>query len=302
MPRPRTVTTASSGLVLIDKPAGLTSQQAVVRVRKALGAQRAGHTGTLDPFATGLLIVLVGRATRLAPYVADEPKEYEALVRFGAEIDTDDATGSALRTADAPSQQDVASAITELTGALEQVPPVFSAKHVDGERAYALARRGVRTELRPVQVRVDRWDVLTQSSDSIRVRITCSGGTYIRALARDLGRLTSSAAHCAELRRLRCGPFKVSDAILPDAASAADVQPPLAAVPELPTEHLEADAALGVAHGRPTLATVPGDWAALVRDDTELVAIAERANNLWLPRVVLVDPVLPSTQHPAPST
>lgn len=289
------MTTASSGLVLIDKPAGLTSQQAVVRVRKALGAQRAGHTGTLDPFATGLLIVLVGRATRLAPYVADEPKEYEAVFRFGAETDTDDATGTMLRTAGAPSEGAVTSAIAELTGDLEQVPPAFSAKHVDGERAYALARRGVRTELRPVRVRVDRWDVLTQTSDSIRVRITCAGGTYIRALARDLGRLTSSAAHCAELRRLRCGPFEVDDAIVPDAASAADVRPPLAAVPELPTEHLDADAALGVVHGRPTFATVAGEWAALVNDSAELLAIAERAENLWLPRVVVAEPLAPST-------
>jgi tRNA pseudouridine55 synthase len=281
------VTTASSGLVLIDKPAGLTSQQAVVRVRKALGAQRAGHTGTLDPFATGLLIVLVGRATRLAPYVADDPKEYEALFHFGAETDTDDATGTVLRTASTPSERAVTSAITELTGDLEQVPPAFSAKHVDGERAYALARRGVRTELRPVRVRVDRWDVLAQTSDAIRVRITCSGGTYIRALARDLGRLTTSAAHCAELRRVRCGPFQVEDAILPEAASAADVRPPLAAVPELPTEHLDAAAALGVAHGRPADATVAGEWAALVNHDAQLIAIAQRAENLWLPRVVL---------------
>lgn len=281
------MTTASSGLVLIDKPAGLTSQQVVVRVRKALGAQRAGHTGTLDPFATGLLIVLVGRATRLAPYVADEPKEYEALFRFGAETDTDDATGSALRTAGAPSEEAVTSAILELTGDLEQVPPAFSAKHVDGERAYALARRGVRTELRPVPVRVDGWDVLAQTGDSIRVRITCSGGTYIRALARDLGRLTTSAAHCAELRRLRCGPFRVDDAVLPDTATAADVRPPLAAVPELPTQHVDAAAALGIAHGRPANATVAGEWAALVNDGTELVAIAQRANDLWLPRVVL---------------
>ncbi len=281
------MTTASSGLVLVDKPAGLTSQQAVLRVRKALGAQRAGHTGTLDPFATGLLIVLVGRATRLAPYVADEPKEYEALFRFGAETDTDDATGSVLRTAGAPPEEAVTSAITELTGDLEQVPPAFSAKHVDGERAYALARRGVRTELRPVRVHVDRWDVLAQTGDSIRVRITCSGGTYIRALARDLGRLTTSAAHCAELRRLRCGPFRVEETILPDAATAADVRPPLAAVPELPTQHVDAAAALGIAHGRPASATVAGEWAALVNDGAELVAIAQRANDLWLPRVVL---------------
>ena len=146
-----------------------------------------------------------------------------------------------------------------------------------------------------MRVRVDRWEVLAQSGDSIRVRITCSGGTYIRALARDLGRLTESAAHCAELRRLRCGPFQVDDAILPDTATAADVRPPLAAVPELPTQHVDASAALGITHGRPASATVAGEWAALVNDGAELVAIAQRANDIWLPRVVLVDPVVPTT-------
>lgn len=281
------MTTASSGLVLVDKPAGLTSQQAVVRVRKALGVQRAGHTGTLDPFATGLLLILVGRATRLAPYVADEPKEYEALIRFGAETDTDDVTGAPLRTAPIPNQAAITSAIAALTGDLEQVPPAFSAKHVDGERAYDLARRGVRVQLRPVRVRVERWNVLAQSSDSLRARITCSGGTYIRALARDLGRLTKSAAHCAELRRVRSGPFSVDEALAPDVVQDAHIRPALAAVPGLPTQHVDAAAALGIAHGRPTNATVAGEWAALVKDEAELIAIAQRADDLWLPRVVL---------------
>ncbi len=283
------MTSLSSGLVLVDKPAGLTSQQAVARVRKALGAQRAGHTGTLDPFATGLLIVLIGRATRLAPYVTDEPKEYEALFRFGIETDSDDATGTSLRTAATPTAVAVMSAIAALTGDLEQVPPAFSAKHVDGERAYHLARRGVRAELRPARVRVDRWDVLAHTSDSLRVRITCSGGTYIRALARDVGRLTQSAAHCAELRRVRSGAFSVDAAVAPDIVETAHVRPALAAVAGLPTEHLDATAALGITHGRPIAATVTGAWAALVKDGTELVAVAEREENRWCPRVVLQD-------------
>ncbi len=285
----RSVTSTNSGLVLVDKPAGVTSQQAVVHVRQALGVDRAGHTGTLDPFATGLLLVLVGRATRLAPFVEDEPKEYDALISFGVETDTDDVTGEAVRTAAAPSETAVRDAIVALTGDLDQIPPAFSAKHVDGRRAYALARRGTPAELRPVRVRVERWDVLSQTAASLRARIRCLSGTYVRALARDLGRLTNSAAHCAELRRLRCGAFSVVDAVTPDGATLMHVRPALAAVAGLPTQELDDAVALGIAHGRAAIATVEGDRAALVKEG-ELLAIAERAGDQWLPRVVLSDP------------
>ncbi|MGQ0640712.1 MAG: tRNA pseudouridine(55) synthase TruB [Gemmatimonadaceae bacterium] len=287
--QPQIVTSASSGLVLVDKPAGLTSQQAVVRTRKMLAVERAGHTGTLDPFATGLLLVLLGRATRLAVFVQDEPKEYEALIRFGVETESDDATGAPVRTAPLPRDAAIADAIAHLTGDIEQTPPSFSAKHIDGKRAYRLARKGVATELRPVRVRVDSWQVLARTADCVRARVICAGGTYIRALARDLGRLTNSAAHCAELRRVRCGTFTVTDAVLPDAVRPEHVRPALAAVAGLPTQPVDAGQALGVAHGRPAGATVAGQWAALVRDDTELLAVAERRGDEWHPRVVLCD-------------
>lgn len=283
------MTSTNSGIVLVDKPAGVTSQQAVVRVRKALGADRAGHTGTLDPFATGLLLVLVGRATRLASFVEDEPKEYETLIRFGVETDSDDGTGETVRTAPLPDAAAVRDTINALTGDLDQAPPAFSAKHVDGRRAYALARRGTPAELRPVRIRVERWDVLGQTEDSLRARISCYRGTYIRALARDLGRLTKSAAHCAELRRVRCGAFSVDDAVLPDGATPAHMRPALTAVAGLATQEVDEAGALGIAHGRATAATVAGDRAALVKDG-ELLAIAERSGDHWLPRVVLYDP------------
>lgn len=283
------MTSTNSGIVLVDKPAGVTSQQAVVRVRKALGVDRAGHTGTLDPFATGLLLVLVGRATRLASFVEDEPKEYETLVRFGVETDTDDMTGETVRTAPLPDEAAVREAIATLTGDLDQEPPAFSAKHVAGRRAYALARRGTPAELRPVRVRVERWDVLGHTQDSLRARIRCYSGTYIRALARDIGRLTKSAAHCAELRRVRCGAFSVDDAILPDSATPAHVRPALSAVAGLARQEVDEAGALGIAHGRATPASVLGDRAALVKDG-ELLAIAERSADQWLPRVVLFDP------------
>ncbi|HEV8362360.1 MAG TPA: tRNA pseudouridine(55) synthase TruB [Gemmatimonadaceae bacterium] len=283
------MTSASSGLVLVDKPAGVTSQQAVVHVRRSLGVDRAGHTGTLDPFATGLLLVLVGRATRLAPFVQDEPKDYEALIRFGVETDTDDVTGEAVRTSGPPNDTVVREAIAALTGDIDQVPPAFSAKHIDGRRAYALARRGKPPELRPVRVRVERWEILSLTAGALRARIRCRSGTYIRALARDLGRLTESAAHCAELRRLTCGAFSVAAAVPPDGATMAHLRPPLAAVAGLATQELDDAAALGIAHGRATSASVAGDRAALVKGG-ELLAVAERDGDRWLPRVVLSDP------------
>jgi tRNA pseudouridine55 synthase len=201
-----------------------------------------------------------------------------------------------MREAAPPDESAVIHAIPELTGDISQVPPAFSAKHVEGQRAYKLARKGVPADLKPAHVRVDRWAIIEHAGNALRVRITCGSGTYIRALARDLGRLTHSAAHCAELRRVRCGPFSVTDAVLPDAVTAGDLRPALMALAGLPAERIDAAAALGVAHGRPAAATVAGDWAALVTEDTELLAVAQREGTSWHPRIVLRDP-----QRPAPS-
>src|SRR5512146_906470 len=136
-PAPATPTTELGGFLLVDKPAGITSHDVVSHVRRATAVERVGHAGTLDPFATGLLVVLVGRGTRLIPYIDGEPKVYEATIRFGAETATDDATGNVTRTARLPSEADVAGAITRLTGVIDQVPPAYSAKKVAGTRAYA---------------------------------------------------------------------------------------------------------------------------------------------------------------------
>lgn len=199
------------GLLLVDKPAGMTSHDVVQHVRRIYGERSIGHLGTLDPFATGLLVLLLGRATRLATFIDTEPKVYEATIKFGAETDTDDATGTVIRTAPPPCQSDVTIAMTSLTGTISQVPPAFSAKSVNGTRAYDAARRGEPLDLAAVDVTVHRWERGTLTGDSLSAVITCSGGTYIRALARDLGRLTSSAAHLAALRRTRVGVFDVED-------------------------------------------------------------------------------------------
>lgn len=202
----------AEGLLLVDKPAGVTSHDMVLAARRAYGERSIGHLGTLDPFATGLLVMLLGRATRLATFIETEPKVYNARIRFGTETDTDDSTGTVVRSSPLPDQRAVAEAIQSLTGELMQVPPAYSAKSVDGTRAYDAARSGHPVQLPAVPVTVHEWIVKGTHDDSVYATIICGGGTYIRALARDLGRITGSAAHLEELRRVRCGEFDISEA------------------------------------------------------------------------------------------
>ena len=213
------------GLLLVDKPGGITSHDVVLLVRRIYGEKSIGHLGTLDPFATGLLILLLGRFTRLANFIETEPKVYEATIRFGAETETDDSTGTIVRESDVPSRDAIDSAIGSLTGDLSQVPPAYSAKSVDGTRAYDAARKGVALALEPVAVRVFGWQIRERRENEIDASITCGTGTYIRALARDLGRLTGSAAHLSRLRRTCSGSFHVTDAVTLDQLKTSPPQP-----------------------------------------------------------------------------
>jgi len=288
-------TPAVDGVLLVDKPAGGTSHDVVLAARRATGERRIGHAGTLDPFATGLLVLLLGRATRLLPYVSGEPKVYEATIRFGAETDTDDLGGAVVRTAAAPSDEAVLAALPSLTGDVSQMPPAYSAKRVGGRRAYAAARAGEALELSPVTVRVDGWELLgwrrgLPDGDELDARITCGGGTYIRALARDLGRLTGSAAHLSALRRTQSGPFTVADAASLEElrAGVARPLPPLAALPGTPVQQLSPDEVARIARGIDLPATVAGEVGALVSAETgALVAVAQRRGERWQPRVVM---------------
>ena len=219
------------GLLLVDKPAGLTSHDVVDACRRAYGQRSVGHLGTLDPFATGLLVLLFGRATRLTSFVVSEPKVYDATVKFGSETDTDDLTGSPTRSAPLPAADAIRSALAALTGDLEQVPPAFSAKHVStGGRAYTAARRGAPVVLAPVAVRVDQWEVHAIREESVDLTVVCSTGTYVRALARDLGRLAGSGAHLVALRRTRVGEFSLDEAHPLPVVTAPDGPPPLRAL------------------------------------------------------------------------
>jgi tRNA pseudouridine55 synthase len=291
--RPRT--RPIDALLLVDKPAGITSHDVVSVARRALGEKRIGHAGTLDPFATGLLVLLTGRATRVLPYVEGEPKEYEATIRWGAETDTDDATGTVTREAPGsmPARAEIDAAIATLTGRLEQLPPDYSAKQVGGRRAHAAARSGAPLVLAPVTVHVHSW-VVRAHRDSERetdVTIVCGAGTYIRALARDLGRATGSAAHLSALRRTRSGPFNVAGATsfadLRDQRAA--LRSPREAIPSIAEQRVSPEDAAKLARGMRVGATINGDRVALLDHSGALLAIAERSGSDWQPRVVLAN-------------
>jgi tRNA pseudouridine55 synthase len=276
--------------LLVDKPAGITSHDVVLAARRAMGESRIGHAGTLDPFATGLLVLLLGRATRLLPYMSGEPKRYAATIRFGSETDTDDLAGQVVRTAAAPSRQAVEEAIPALTGTITQIPPAYSAKRVGGKRAYDLARQGSAPALAGVPVTVHEWRLGAWREQDLEVEIVCGGGTYIRALARDLGRLTNSAAHLAALRRTAVGPFQVTAAASLDdlQAGRAELLPPIEALAGIVMQPLTAADVTRVTRGQDVDAVVAGDRAALVSPDSNaLVAFAERRGSRWQPRVVM---------------
>lgn len=298
-----TATPITDGLLLVDKPAGVSSHDIVSAARRAVGEKRIGHAGTLDPFATGLLVLLVGRATRLLPHLPDEPKLYEARVKFGADTDTEDLLGAVTREAPRPLRDELLECLRDFQGATQQTPPAYSAKRVGGRRAYELAREGKVVELAPVTIhvhRIDVPDILLDAEGRVAeatLRVICAGGTYIRSLARDWGALSKSAAHLIALRRLATGPFRVEDAVSLDALRERRVtlRPALDALPGFPVQPLSDDDLAKIVRGIDVPATVPGGWAALVRSDARvLVALAERRGHpseptgeRWQPRVVM---------------
>jgi tRNA pseudouridine55 synthase len=303
--RPKEPTTAAEGLLLVDKPAGVSSHDVVAVARRALHEKRIGHAGTLDPFATGLLILLLGRATRLARYVRDEPKVYDATVRFGAETDTEDPEGEVVRQAALPSREALEAAARACVGTFDQVPPAYSAKHIDGERSYDIARAGRAVAVAPVVVTVHECALgaFVETPDGVArcgMRVSCGGGTYVRSLARDLARAAASAGHLIALRRVSAGAFLAEGAHSLAALQAGDVrvQPALAALGGYPCEALAADDIARVTRGMDVAARTGGMHAALVDPaagdaSRALVAFAERvalaSGDRWQPRVVMRD-------------
>jgi tRNA pseudouridine55 synthase len=203
------------GVLLIDKPCGPTSHDVVARLRRTTGERSIGHTGTLDPNATGLLPLVLGRATRLALFFSGSDKTYEATIRWGFATDTDDAAGvvRGVATSARPADDDVDLALEAFRGTFSQIPPQHSAKKVRGAKAYDLARGGQSVDLAPVTVTIHSLEVLQRSDDLVAIRLRASAGFYVRALARDLGHRIGCGAHLAGLRRIASGRFTIADAI-----------------------------------------------------------------------------------------
>lgn len=254
-----------SGWVIVDKPAGIGSTDIVGKVRWAFDAKKAGHAGTLDPAATGVLAVALGEATKTVPYVTDALKAYEFTVRFGFETATDDAQSEATVTSDArPVRAAVEAALSQFTGDIMQVPPQVSAVKVDGQRAYDLAREGVTSDLAARPLYVDELTLLPSTGDlpdidHMSLRMVCGKGGYVRAIARDLGRALGAAAHVTQLRRVWAGPFDVADAVqvaqIEERAKTPEIDtllmPLETGLDDVPQCLLSAEAATRVRNGNP---------------------------------------------------
>jgi tRNA pseudouridine55 synthase len=240
---------APEGVLLVDKPAGITSHDAVATVRRALGTRKVGHAGTLDPMATGLLVVGVGRATRLLRYLGDLPKTYEGTFRLGVETTTLDAEGEVTREAPVEvTDADLRSAMAARLGTSAQRPPAFSAVKVGGRKLYDAARKGERLEAEPRTIRVDRFDPIARREADVDFVAVVSGGTYVRVLAADVGATLRCGAHLTRLRRTAIGPFDVADAGPPEHPGAP--APVEQAVAHLPRIDLEEEEARAASHGR----------------------------------------------------
>ena len=247
---------APEGLLLVDKPGGVTSHDVVNTLRGALGTRKIGHAGTLDPMATGLLLVGVGRATRLLRYLSGMDKTYEGSAKLGVETDTLDAEGAVVRTSavgEDLTRDRLMTAMAGLTGDIEQVPPQYSAVKVDGQTMHKAARRGQTLQAPSREVEITLFDLvdLDVAESSFAFLVSCSGGTYVRTLVADLGTALDVGAHLTRLRRTRIGPFGVADALPPDVVERSSLQPVEAAVAHLPRLELPQPEADAAANGRP---------------------------------------------------
>jgi tRNA pseudouridine55 synthase len=264
---------SAGGLVIVDKPGGMTSHDVVARVRRLAGTRKVGHAGTLDPMATGVLVIGVEKATRMLGYLTLTEKEYAATIRLGQSSSTDDAEGEITGGAPAGdvSTEALTAAIAGLTGEIEQVPPAVSAIKIDGQRAYRLTRAGAAPELKSRPVTVYEFTVTAVRRDGelldVDATVRCSSGTYIRALARDLGAVLGTGGHLARLRRTRVGGYRIEDArTLEQLAGRFEVVPlAQAAAAAFPSRTLTADEARRLAHGgRLTVSTAAGAAAEAV--------------------------------------
>lgn len=301
------------GALILDKPKGITSHDAVAAARRLLREKRIGHAGTLDPMATGLLVLLCGRATRLSRFIMASDKTYEARILFGLTTDTYDSTGTVTSESSSPppSMDDIQRALSSLRGSYLQEPPAFSAKKVQGRRAYDLARRQEAVELQPVAVTVSHVEVAGFEGRHLTVVLTCSAGFYVRSFAHSLGQLVGTGACLEELRRTRSGEFHIEDAVnLADAGAADDLASRLVPMDHLltslPVRGVTAEGRQRVAHGRELTASqliepaesgpesgraadeTAGAWVRLVDPEGRLIALGRTTGATLHPSIVLI--------------
>lgn len=261
-----------NGWLIVDKPAGVTSTAVVAKVRWALDAKKAGHAGTLDPDATGVLAVALGEATKTVPVVTDALKCYDFTVTWGAETATDDASGEVLRVSEArPTAEAVEAALARFRGEIMQIPPAFSAVKVEGERAYDLAREGVEMELAARPLWVESLTLLEAGEGSARLEMVCGKGGYVRSIARDLGRELGCLGHVAHLRRTWSGPFEAADGVAFDRVDRAaqdwleaQLKPLETGLADLPMLRATPEGAIRIRNGNPGEVTTGADWGELV--------------------------------------
>lgn len=288
------------GVLVLDKPAGITSHDVVAQVRRILSIKRVGHLGTLDPLATGVLPLVVGRATRLAQFFRDRDKLYQGTMRLGFATDTYDRTGIPITPEVTPqvSPEELEVVFRELSGEYEQQPPPISAKKVRGVEAYKLARRGQEVKLETVRVQVKEMTLLGWEPPVARFRTLCSGGAYVRSLVHDVGRKVGCGAHVLELRRLASGEFTEREAVTVERLRELQAEQRAAEalvsaetlLPEFPPYRLPPAAVASVLHGRDFRTYPPVSWPRIkvLAPDGRLLAIAERgAAGFYHPSIVL---------------
>jgi tRNA pseudouridine55 synthase len=288
------------GLLVVDKPVGPTSHQVVSLVRKGTGIRKVGHAGTLDPRASGVLVLCLGAATRLSEYLSCSQKQYEAVVRFGSATRTYDAEGDiTYETGVAPKKSEIIAALPSFTGEIEQIPPPFSAIKVKGHKAYELARAGKIVKLEPRKVTIYRLEVGSYHPPDLSLRIECSAGTYIRSIAHDLGKQLRTGAYLAGLRRIKAGPFKLEDATplaMLEVGLIVEnweqyVIPAIKALPDFPLIEVNAEEVNKIRNGHRIVAKENAQGLArAVGADGELVAVLKAVEDgtLWHPHKVFI--------------
>jgi len=263
---PKRVKRAISGWVVLNKPYDMTSTQAVGKVRWLFSAAKAGHAGTLDPLATGILPIALGEATKAVPQVQDGTKVYRFAIAWGSATTTDDTEGAVIATSDVrPDREALEAVLPQFTGTIMQRPPIFSALKIDGERAYDLARAGEQVDLPPREIDVDAIELVEHGSESSVLEVTCGKGTYVRSLARDIAEVLGTRGHVSMLHRAAVGPFSDADAVTIDQLEALEgevrdglLKPVWSGFGDLPEIRLDAQQAIAVRHGNNVLLTGAG--------------------------------------------